>query len=105
MARIAKVAPPVGGSAAREFFLWPCNVEAWHHWMAVQTMWRSDGGERTGLCVQDLHAYMELCGVLHVDRQALYALLHECELEALQVYANLREQDERERARRRSLER
>lgn len=94
---------PKGDDVAREFILWPCNVQAWRHWMSVQTMWRTDTGVRMGLCVQDVLAYLDLCGVDPSQRAAVYGLLRECELEALQTYADLRAEDDRDRERKRSL--
>nr|WP_269780136.1 DUF1799 domain-containing protein [Comamonas testosteroni] len=82
----------------QRFALWSCNVQPWRHWLNVQTMWATDGGWRCGLRVADVQAYMELSGVADGEREALYALLQECELEALTVYAEHWQADEQERA-------
>ncbi|MFD2755672.1 DUF1799 domain-containing protein [Comamonas terrae] len=88
----------------QRFALWSCNVQPWRHWLNVQTMWASDGGWRTGLRVSDVLAYMELAGVVVDERESLFQLLQECELEALTVYAEHWQEDEQERARERERE-
>ena len=79
--------------------LWRCNVAAWNLWCAVQTMWHSDSGMRTGLRVADVHAYFEVAAVEPGERKQLFELLQECEREALEVYAEQREIEEKERQR------
>lgn len=62
-------------------------------------MWHSDGGVRTGLRVADIQALFEVAGVDVDERKELYALLQECESEALKTYAEQRELDDKERER------
>lgn len=63
-------------------------------------MWASDGGARTGLRLADVLAYLrEVAGIEGDERARMCTLLQECEHEALAVYAELREAEERERRR------
>lgn len=39
-------------------WLWPCNVDAWRHWCAVQTQWRIGMGGATGLDYAGVRAYL-----------------------------------------------
>lgn len=96
-------APP---DAPTQCFLWPCNVQAWGHWCAVQTMWAVDGGVRTGLRAADVLAYLGQVARLRADERArTYTLLQACEREALQVYREHWELDEQERERQRRARR
>lgn len=101
LAKLARLVPPSSEQVAavpQRFVLWRCNVQPWRHWLNVQTMWATDGGWRCGLRVADVRAYMVLSGVEEGERESLYALLQECELEALTVYAEHWQADEQERA-------
>lgn len=63
-------------------------------------MWHSDGGIRTGLRVADVLAYLaDVAGLAADERANIYELLQCCEHEALAVYAEQREIDEKERER------
>lgn len=63
-------------------------------------MWASDNGVRTGLRLADVLAYLhQVAGLQGDERAHVCTLLQECEREALAVYAELREAEERERER------
>ena len=79
------------------FTLWHCNQQPWRHWLNVQTMWASDQGFRTGLRTADVQAYLQLAGIAANERKTIFALLQECEQEALTVYAEHWQADELER--------
>lgn len=96
---------PVAEPLAQRFVLWRCNVRPWRHWLGVQTLWATDGGFRTGLRAADVRAYMELAGVAADEREHLYALLQECEQEALTVWAEHWQADEDERTQQRERDR
>lgn len=67
-------------------------------------MWHSDGGVRTGLRVADVLAYLaDVEGLGADERASIYALLQVCEHEALAVYAEQREIDDKERERKAAL--
>lgn len=41
-------------------WLWPCNVDTWNHWHAVQTQWRyAMGGGPIGLDYAGVRAYLQ----------------------------------------------
>ncbi|OOH86255.1 hypothetical protein BMF29_08505 [Comamonas kerstersii] len=101
LAKLAQLVPqPQATATAPQAVLWRCNVPVWNHWCAVQTMWHSDSGVRTGLRVADVLAYLSDVAGLGVDERAeTYALLQACEHEALSVYSEQRDIEEKERER------
>lgn len=101
LAKLAQlVQQPTASKPPQPARLWRCNVLVWNHWCAVQTMWHSDGGVRTGLRVADVLAYLsDVAGLGADERAETYALLQACEHEALAVYGEQREIDEKERER------
>lgn len=101
LAKLAQLVPQSAPSRpVQPAVLWRCNLPAWRHWCAVQTMWHSDGGFRTGLRVADVLAYLqEVAGLGPDERAEIYALLQACEHEALACYAEQREREEQERER------
>lgn len=40
-------------------YLWPCNVDTWQHWHAVQTQWNVGMGGATGLDYAGVRAYLD----------------------------------------------
>lgn len=109
LAKLARAVPPsavgAGGKPlSGRFTLWHCNLQPWRHWLNVQTMWASDQGFRTGLRTADVQAYLQLAGIAANERKTIFALLQECEQEALTVYAEHWQSDEREREEERAQE-
>ena len=83
----------VESSAVQE--VWPENQQALETFSAVLTQWRIGMGGPTGLDYTVLPVVMELQGVLHADRGALFDSVRVMENEALRVFAdNGRQQHE-----------
>lgn len=83
----------VESSAVQE--VWPENQQALDTFSAVLTQWRIGIGGPTGLDYAVLPAVMELRGVPHADRGALFDSIRVMENEALRVFAdNGRQQDQ-----------
>jgi hypothetical protein len=72
-------------------YLWPCNVQAWSCWLAVQTQWRSGMDGPTGLDYGSVHTYLH--AVRNLRGQALrdvFAGIQAAERATLEVWAERR---------------
>ena len=74
-------------------YIWPECADVWHHWQALQTQWRVGAAGATGLDYAGVRAYLDECDVRPgPDRSELFALLRECEDEALSTWARIADQ-------------
>ena len=46
------------GAGSLEVYLWPCNVQAWNCWCALQTQWRVGMGGIVGMDYTAVLAYL-----------------------------------------------
>jgi len=75
-------------------YLWPCNVDTWGHWAAVQTQWRYGGmGSRTGLDYAGVRAYMDECGMQGDERRHVFAGIRAAEGGTLQALGEIAQRD------------
>lgn len=54
-------------------YLWPCNVEAWNHWQAVQSQWRIGMHGQTGLDYAGVLAHLREIVPKRRRRAEIYA--------------------------------
>lgn len=74
-------------------YLWPESVDAWAHWRALQTQWRTGMGGATGLCYAGVRAYLDECGLAPGDeRRELFDCIRACEQACLEAWADQRDQ-------------
>lgn len=67
--------------------MWPCNVDAWRHWVDVQTQWRAGMGGRTGLDYAGVRAYLDECGLQGLERLDVWNGIRAAEFATLDAYA------------------
>ena len=71
-----------------EIDLWPCNLQAWNCWQAVQTQWRVGMAGRTGLDYTAVLAYLRTVhGLRGEDLREVFDGLQGCELAILELQA------------------
>lgn len=70
-------------------YLWPCNVDTWLHWQAVQTQWRSGGmgGQATGLDYAGVCAYLDKECSSDESRKDAFAGIRAAERATLQAWS------------------
>lgn len=86
-----------GDPAESEVHLWPENVDAWEHWLQLQTQWRVGFDGRHGLDYAGVRAYLDELGPpAGPERARLFQCIRACECEALDVWSRLREEEQRQ---------
>jgi hypothetical protein len=75
-------------------YLWPCNVQTWRHWQALQTQWRIGMGGATGLDYSGVRAYLDEQDIKKAERREIFEGIQAAERGTLDAWA---EQAERER--------
>ncbi|SFE88781.1 DUF1799 domain-containing protein [Paracidovorax wautersii] len=84
------------GPADSEVHLWPDNVDAWEHWLQVQTQWRVGFDGRHGLDYAGVRAYLDELGPpAGPERASLFQSIRACECEALEAWACIRDKEQR----------
>ncbi|WP_343591906.1 DUF1799 domain-containing protein [Paracidovorax wautersii] len=92
----AGVVPSAGGVADEPLSIWPECVDAWNHWMALQTQWRMGMDGATGLDYAGVRAYLDEQGIGPGPvRQELFACLCACEAAFLDVLQDIRAERQR----------
>jgi hypothetical protein len=78
-----------GGEPEQECaYLWPCNIGAWNHWLALQTQWRTGGaGGATGLDYAGVRAYLDECGLQPPERGEVWVGITAAERGMLEGWA------------------
>jgi len=73
--------------------LWPDNVEAWNHWLCLQTQWRFVGetGIPSGLDYAAVCAWLRETVRASAQRKRLLLDLRECEDACLKVWNSERQ--------------
>lgn len=69
-----------------EHYLWPCNVATWHHWLHLQTQWRTGAAGATGLDYTGVLAYLDDCDLTADDRKDAFAGIRAAEIATLQAW-------------------
>lgn len=69
-----------------EHYLWPCNVATWHHWLHLQTQWRTGAAGATGLDYAGVLAYLRECGLRGKKRKEAFECIRAAELATLQAW-------------------
>lgn len=100
----ALFAPAAAGASTAEtpapatiVWLWPCNVDAWNHWIEVQTQWRTGGvGGATGLDYGAVCAYLREVVARRKPRAEVFAGIRAAERATLEVWAQQREDKKRD---------
>ena len=87
----------LGDAPERIEYLWPDNLRAWQHWLAVQTQWRTGMGGATGMDYAGVRAYLQL-QVHRKHQREVFDGIRACERATLDVWAEQRERDEQRRA-------
>jgi hypothetical protein len=73
-----------------EFHLWPENVAAFNLWLSIQTQWRSDNGQRTGLEYPGIDICIRNQAVPKKQRSWYFATMQAMERAALDEWAKER---------------
>lgn len=70
-------------------YLWPCNLQAWTSWCAVQTQWRVGTAGATGLDYAGVRAYLDEQGAAHGsdERRDIWVGICAAERATLDVWA------------------
>lgn len=89
--------PSVPAAPTDQVYLWPENEEAWAHWCALQTQWRSGMAGATGLDYAAVVAYLREQGLRGDERRQVFDGIRAAETATLDVWARQRERD-RQRA-------
>ncbi len=84
LANIATTQIDVGGESV---CLWPCNVEAWNHWQAVGTEYRSNGMGGAWLDYGGVRAYLDEAGLQGDERREVWAGIRAADAATRQVWA------------------
>ena len=77
-------------------WLWPCNVDAWRHWCAVQTQWRTGMGGATGLDYAGVRAYLLDYATSRAQRVEAMDGIQAAERAALDAWGKAREDRNRD---------
>ena len=97
LAKLQQFAPAgaaAPGPADEPIYLWPCNVQAWNHWWAVQSQWRSGPNGLDGMDYAGLRAFLDELDLPGPERRALWSSLRACERETLDTLAELRKRNQ-----------
>lgn len=79
-------------SVPEVYYLWPCNVYAWHLWHQVQTQWRIGPEGRTGLDYPGVGFYLrEVAGVKPRYFPEVFGCLQAMERASLDVWSSQRD--------------
>lgn len=70
-----------------DFYLWPENVAIFNLWLAVQTQWNTDTGQRTGLDYAGVVACMGVMQLRKKDRQEHFYCLQQMERATLDEWS------------------
>lgn len=68
-------------------YLWPCNVDTWRHWQALQTQWRAGMGGATGLDYAGVKAYLDEQGLKKTARREVFDGIQAAERGTLDAWA------------------
>jgi len=79
-------------------YLWPCNIDAWRHWKAVQTQWRTGMGGATGLDYAGVLAYLREVGMKSNQRKETFEGIRAAEASTLQAWGEKAASDRNNKA-------
>lgn len=76
-------------TAAEPAYLWPDCVDAWYHWVQVQTQWRTGAAGATGLDYAGVRAYLdEETDLAGDERREVFACIRGAERGTLAGWAD-----------------
>jgi len=87
---VAAVIAAGASRADQEVYLWPCNVQAWQTWCAVQSQWRSGMAGREGLDYAGVRAYLDEAGLCGDERRDTFKGIRAAEQASLEAWAQQR---------------
>jgi len=67
--------------------LWPCNVQAWTIWTALQTQWRVGTNGATGLDYAGVRAFLDEHALQGDERRHIFACVCAAERTTLDAWA------------------
>ena len=74
------------GAGGLDVYLWPCNVQAWNCWCALQTQWRAGTGGIVGMDYTAVLAYLRTVQQLRgAELRAVFDCLQAAERAMLEV--------------------
>jgi hypothetical protein len=79
-----------GRKVQDEAYLWPCNVQAWGVWCAVQSQWRAGVAGREGLDYAGVRAYLDEAALCGDERRAIFTGIQAAEQASLEAWAEQR---------------
>ena len=79
-----------GRKVQDEAYLWPCNVQAWGVWCAVQSQWRAGMAGREGLDYAGVRACMDESGLCGDERRSIFTAIQAAEHASLEAWAEQR---------------
>lgn len=80
----------------RVVWLWPENVQAWHHWCEVQTQWNVGMGGATGLDYAGVRAYLQISVPKRKARTEVFEGIRAAERATLEVWDQQRKDRNRD---------
>ena len=93
--RLDQLAPsglqPGQSDADEPIYLWPCNLDAWHVWWAIQAQWRTGMEGREGLDYAGVRVFLdEETDFTPEQRREIWRGIRAAEQACLEIWAEQR---------------
>lgn len=95
-AQLAKLGNVSGAVDDDVAYLWPENVEAWHHWLELRNQWVVGFGGPYALNLVAVATHLTECGLAGDKRREIYDGIRVCADAVLDVLAKRREEQQQQ---------